>query len=240
LEYGDEVWALVQKKLSTELSPEDADNFFKQSDQFKQIKPPTQKIAGYVNTQGAQLALDLDNKKTTLYFKAGDWINTVKDKLQEVVSYPAEKTRSSNLAANAPHLAQGNSIVKVVVPTMAALIEVCDAYDNDELLESEPATSTSSNKSIPMQPLNQILYGPPGTGKTYATIDEALRILDPEFLEQNKKDRAALKTHFDSFTVPGSEYVRFVTFHQSFSYEDFVEGLRAKTNDENEEKKLEY
>ncbi|MBV5344667.1 MAG: hypothetical protein JZU63_03570, partial [Rhodoferax sp.] len=84
-------------------------------------------------------------------------------------------------------------------------------------------------------PLNQILFGPPGTGKTYATIDEALRILDPAFLKEHETDRIALKKQFDSLDKSGK--VRFVTFHQSFSYEDFVEGLRAVTNDENQ---LEY
>lgn len=83
--------------------------------------------------------------------------------------------------------------------------------------------------------LNQILYGPPGTGKTYATIEAALEILDPEFLAANREDRAALKERFDELAAEGQ--VRFVTFHQSFSYEDFVEGLRAVTNDGNQ---LEY
>lgn len=76
--------------------------------------------------------------------------------------------------------------------------------------------------------LNQILFGPPGTGKTYATIEAALEILDPEFLQANKK-RVALKKRFDELAADG--HVEFVTFHQSFSYEDFVEGLRAESKD---------
>lgn len=83
--------------------------------------------------------------------------------------------------------------------------------------------------------LNLILYGPPGTGKTYQTIVEALKILDPDFLNENNSDRKALKSRFDSLTLAG--HVRFVTFHQSFSYEDFVEGLRAEST---EDGKLEY
>lgn len=81
--------------------------------------------------------------------------------------------------------------------------------------------------------LNQILYGPPGTGKTYATINQALAILAPDFLAQNSGDdpesRQRLKAEFDRFVT--AERVRFVTFHQSFSYEDFVEGLRAETDE---------
>lgn len=235
LEYGHEVWESIQKKLSTELTPADAEQFFNQSDRFTQVKEPTQKIAGYESTHGRQVALALDNKNTTLYLEAGDWLSFIKEPLKEVVPYAADKSRSSNLAANAPKLALGNAIVKIVVPTMATLIEICDAYINDDSIITEPNNTTFIPEAITMQPLNQILYGPPGTGKTYATIDEALRILDPTFLQNNEKDRLKLKTKFDELSTAG--LVRFVTFHQSFSYEDFVEGLRAATNDD---KQLEY
>ena len=84
--------------------------------------------------------------------------------------------------------------------------------------------------------LNQIFYGPPGTGKTYATIDAALEILDPECLIADGENREALKKRFDELSTAGQ--IRFVTFHQSFSYEDFVEGLRAVSDDE--DKQLQY
>lgn len=83
-------------------------------------------------------------------------------------------------------------------------------------------------KSVSL-PTNKILYGPPGTGKTYHTVNEALRILDPEFLAANEADRAVLKQRFDALSKTG--LIRFVTFHQSFSYEDFVEGIRATTDE---------
>jgi 5-methylcytosine-specific restriction protein B len=78
-------------------------------------------------------------------------------------------------------------------------------------------------------PLNQILFGPPGTGKTYHAIDKALEILDPTFLHTPENERSAIKTRFDALV--GEGVIRFVTFHQSFSYEDFVEGLRADWDD---------
>ena len=80
-----------------------------------------------------------------------------------------------------------------------------------------------------VKPVNRILYGPPGTGKTYATVDTALELLDPSFHAAHHADRAALKRRFDELADAGQ--IRFVTFHQSFSYEDFVEGIRATTDD---------
>ena len=124
-----------------------------------------------------------------------------------------------------------------------------DANTND----SEP--TTSKNEEITMKiGLNTILYGPPGTGKTYSVIDYSHAItnkaskkseeikseLTPDIdsgeseeikyeitLVTDSKDRESRKSDFDEKIKAGQ--IRFVTFHQSFSYEEFVEGIRAKT-----------
>lgn len=83
--------------------------------------------------------------------------------------------------------------------------------------------------------LNTILYGPPGTGKTHNTINEALRVLEPALIENAETTREDLLSAFNRYKAAGQ--IVFCTFHQSFSYEDFVEGLRAITNDD---KQLEY
>ena len=85
------------------------------------------------------------------------------------------------------------------------------------------------------QPLNRILFGAAGTGKTYNTITHALAILEGrdlieiEKLEKQLDGRTNLKGLFDKYKNEGR--IKFVTFHQSFSYEDFVEGIRAETDD---------
>jgi len=88
-------------------------------------------------------------------------------------------------------------------------------------VEPEPRRDT-------VAPTNLVLYGPPGTGKTYRTIEETLELLAPEMLE-GEPDRPSMKAKFDGLVASGR--VVFITFHQSFSYEDFVEGLRAETDD---------
>lgn len=92
---------------------------------------------------------------------------------------------------------------------------------------SQPVKLEKQNK----MPLNQILYGPPGTGKTYETIAKALEVLVPDFLAEHgdPDDRPLLKQRFDELVKEG--LIQFVTFHQSFSYEDFVEGVRAETDE---------
>ena len=70
-------------------------------------------------------------------------------------------------------------------------------------------------------PLNQILYGPPGTGKTYSTIDKVVEICDEDYQEGNHSHN---KTIYDRLVKDGR--VVFTTFHQSMSYEDFIEGIK--------------
>ncbi len=81
--------------------------------------------------------------------------------------------------------------------------------------------------------LNRILYGPPGTGKTYCTTELAVQCVDPDWYEtlnDDKFKRQKLKDKYDELTAEGR--IAFTTFHQSFAYEDFVEGIRAKTDEE--------
>lgn len=75
--------------------------------------------------------------------------------------------------------------------------------------------------------LNQILFGPPGTGKTYNSIKIAVKIANPTFSEMQWED---IKEEFDSLVDSGQ--IVFTTFHQSMSYEDFIEGIKPITDDE--------
>lgn len=83
-------------------------------------------------------------------------------------------------------------------------------------------------KNMNSQPRNQILYGPPGTGKTYNTVIKAIEITNPELIQKDKdgnvENYKTLKEKFDELKQQGQ--IEFVTFHQSYSYEEFVEGIK--------------
>jgi hypothetical protein len=86
-------------------------------------------------------------------------------------------------------------------------------------------TPAPSQKSTTRFPKNTILYGPPGTGKTYSTIGKAVEIID-----RNKgMDHAADKRRFDELRKAGQ--IEFITFHQNYTYEDFVLGIKPALNE---------
>jgi 5-methylcytosine-specific restriction enzyme B len=76
-------------------------------------------------------------------------------------------------------------------------------------------------------PRNIILYGPPGTGKTYETIYKSLELINPQIdpdLLVNPTRREEAVTLYNDYIEKSQ--IMFCTFHQSFSYEEFIEGYR--------------
>ncbi len=91
-------------------------------------------------------------------------------------------------------------------------------------LTPEPLSTDDSDEMI--APQNIILYGPPGTGKTYSTTQKAIKLI----LGKGKKlDSDEIKSQFREYQKEGQ--IEFVTFHQSYGYEEFVEGLRPVLDD---------
>jgi len=72
---------------------------------------------------------------------------------------------------------------------------------------------------------NMILYGPPGTGKTYITATYAVLICGWYTLDTLKNmDHSKIMEIYHELEQEGR--IGFTTFHQSYGYEDFIEGIR--------------
>lgn len=103
-----------------------------------------------------------------------------------------------------------------------------DAFTHVFSDEEETETDNEQNKISTMS-LNTILYGPPGTGKTYHTIEKAVRIINPKFFD-DEVTRGEIKNEYDR--LKKERRIEFITFHQSMSYEDFIEGIKPKKPEE--------
>lgn len=121
-------------------------------------------------------------------------------------------------------------------------------YNNDEQENSSQERAFSMNvENNPENKIasNTILYGPPGTGKTYNTVIYAVAICnpnDPDKTLEKLKKQAKNKSGYDAICEEYTKLVAdgriaFTTFHQSYGYEEFVEGIKPKMD---EKKQLYY
>lgn len=81
-----------------------------------------------------------------------------------------------------------------------------------------------------IHPLNFIIYGAPGTGKTYSTAEYALAIIENRAVDTRRKsyeERKAVMAAYNDYVRKGQ--IVFTTFHQSYGYEEFIQGLRPDT-----------
>ncbi|WP_257938540.1 type IV methyl-directed restriction system, component McrB [Campylobacter lari] len=181
----------------------------------------------------------------------GEIIVCIGESEDVIINYTAKNkvdeynTKFNNVAFNYLNL---NNDIEVIVDKIIENMQWFAKLPLNEI-QDRNALSISNNKEIrnneneisnkkenQNSPLNQILYGPPGTGKTYHTIDKALEIISKVEKIQipSKDDRINRKKLFDEYVKNGQ--IVFTTFHQSYGYEEFVEGIKP----EFDKKELKY
>ncbi|WP_339352330.1 AAA family ATPase [Acinetobacter beijerinckii] len=236
----------VEYGVEDYFTTEEAYNFLREK--YKKNKQESKKVVGFTNNSNREMALILENLRPSLFIGSDPENNQIFefsfiDNNSKIFGkYDENEGRHYGLKSHATSLSKGNKAYYIEINSLNDLKKFCEWYE----LDIHPSLDNSNSKENKemlnkmVQPLNRILFGAAGTGKTFNTINHALSIIEDKSLEDlEKEEREYLKNRFDEYKNKGQ--IKFVTFHQSFSYEDFVEGIRAETVEDNEGKKnIEY
>lgn len=133
---------------------------------------------------------------------------------------PAVRKKPKDLTNKKAYFPSANSTFHEIIPENIEEANelLFKPYFNAEFIIDPP----KNPKFIKMpNELNQILFGPPGTGKTYNTINKALELCGDNLTGLNRNN---IKSRFEEKVNDGR--IVFTTFHQSMTYEDFVEGIK--------------
>ena len=118
--------------------------------------------------------------------------------------------------------------------------EIRDAIEWDDSSKSSSSriTKRSNSDNFILPSVNTILYGPPGTGKTYNSIKYAVDTVDTKFNQDGGKKKYT--DYIEKFNeLKKVRQITFTTFHQSYGYEEFIEGIKPNLSDSSE-KKISY
>lgn len=176
-----------------------------------------------------------DNPKIT-----PDSVDTIKEKLKskeiskvQICKYVEQSDEKDNEQYHQEVMAAIKSILEYYEYVMKnskgrRLLE--STRESEEVLR-EMNLLDKENKTKVVYDKNMILYGPPGTGKTYSTAIYTVAICDNKNVEELKENYKYVMERYNALLEDGR--VKFITFHQSYGYEEFIEGIKPVLNDQN-------
>ena len=120
-----------------------------------------------------------------------------------------------------------NDSIKELFALLKNEIDTYQYYNNS----ADKLKQDNKDKGEKMKSQNLILYGPPGTGKTFHTMAYAVAIIERRDFNDVKveanEDYSKVKDRYENYKKKG--LIDFVTFHQSYGYEEFVQGIKPVT-----------
>jgi 5-methylcytosine-specific restriction protein B len=189
----------------------------------------------------SKLFLKTDNKYHVLKTLEGNKFKIIKSSQNNVVVIPftdiATKMTISKYEISL-YLEKGkanyDSYTRVILPYIKGekSFDNIEVVNNDYQIENNELSKKSENKN--MKTKNIMLYGSPGVGKTHnykrlitmIEDDDEKTIFDT--ISKNETTNDFDNSVFE--TIKKEKRIEFITFHQSYSYEDFIEGFRPQKN----------
>ncbi len=146
--------------------------------------------------------------------------------MQKVTSVMTEYTSFPTLSLAAWKMSMENHDAFFGVQKESTVLPI------EQYLKTSPQTTDIAK--------NTILYGPPGTGKTYNTVLYAVSIVENKPLAEIKQENYFdVLSRYNRHKADG--LIEFTTFHQSYGYEEFIEGIKpVMDSSENDTTDIQY
>ena len=164
---------------------------------------------------------DFDGKPTAFWNK----FNNISDVLNQQQTIFSAIEKELNRAQKSSYFKYNKKELEKMAFDADFRKEVLDQSENqiniDELIKNINELMSNTDKTLAI-PLNQILFGAPGTGKTYHTKKMAVEIINGK----KERTREEINKEYEELIKAGQ--IVFTTFHQSLSYEDFIEGIKPE------------
>ena len=151
------------------------------------------------------------------------------DDEKEIISLTELKNKFKPKAWDSQGEAVGSYIDETILPELRKMWNIL--INGDE--NSENLNRGDEKKTMKKEfDKNVIFYGPPGTGKTYTTAKRAVEICKTES-EKELTDYSEIMERYNE--LKEKNRIEFITFHQSYGYEEFIEGIKPVVSNEDDE-----
>ena len=148
---------------------------------------------------------------------------------KEIISLAELKNKFKSKTWDSQGDAVGSYIDETILPELKEMwSKLINGKENSEASNGGDEKETMKKEFDK----NVIFYGPPGTGKTYTTAKRAVEICKTES-EKELTDYSEIMKKYNE--LKENNRIEFITFHQSYGYEEFIEGIKPKVLNENDE-----